>query len=108
MVDEMRMVLCMALAVSALGTGVFPAPAEACDNCDRDGSRHYLLKGEFVRYHRVRFQLSVRVRDSEREWVDTVEVVPMAERLVTRNLVHLGGQVDVRADLTTENGPYVG
>lgn len=65
------------LAVVVSGAFV-PPPVSACDNCDRDGSRHVLVEGEFVRYHRVRFELSIRIREGERDWVDTIDVVPMA------------------------------
>lgn len=53
------------------------APAAACDDCDRDGSRHVLVEGEFVSYHPVRYKLAIRIR-GEREWVDTIDVVPFA------------------------------
>ncbi len=75
----MRSVLLLSPLLFALGgAAVAAAPAAACDTCARDGSRHYLLTGEFVRYQRVRFLLHVRLRDGEREWIDRVPVVPMA------------------------------
>ncbi|MEM9072489.1 MAG: hypothetical protein AAGE52_28540 [Myxococcota bacterium] len=66
--------LVAALALASLG----PTPAAACDTCPRDGSRHVLVGGEFVRYQAVRFVLHFRVQDGDREWVDRVPVVPMA------------------------------
>lgn len=74
----MRWLLASALLASLPIGALAPAPAAACDSCARDGSRQYLLEGEFVRYQRVRFMLHVRLRDGEREWVDRVPVVPMA------------------------------
>jgi hypothetical protein len=52
--------------------------ASACDKCQMDGSREYLLEGAFVRYQRVTFTLHVQVNDGERPYVDTIGVVPMA------------------------------
>ncbi len=77
MLSQVRLVIPVLVALFA-ATLVPPTLVRACDDCDRDGSRHVLVEGEFVRYHRVRFELSIRIHEGERDWVDTVDVVPMA------------------------------
>ena len=88
------------VVVLVLASWLPTTPVDACDDCDRDGSRHVLVEGEFVRYHRVRFELSFRIREGERDWVDTVDVVPMAlpmkdDEPISWSALHEGDVIEV-------------